>query len=1249
MMRRVTTRSLNRLVAILMTVIMMSSSFFFAPIGVSAEENPYFAYEADSEDVVEYPVELEKEENEDKDKDLPYLQLELAVLVEPGDITLEFPVETYEDVIALLPETAEVVANYVEVPEALEIQWTFVAYAEEFDASAGAENVFKWTVDILDADLFDPLTNLYGTIIVTNFMLAPMQLSGTNGTTLSTVLYPDRPHLPGSFDLALSREAGNPYGPRPNSPVQNGRHISTIQDGEVWYDVNSFNTWGAVGFGHYTQRLFITYSWDQLHTLTGAAVRFGIFTDTGVQWPRNAFIEYSTCVVDYTTGNLMEIHNRLATEAVWHRVGPIGVDFNGNDNRTLAADRGGAPQNMIWTFNEVYNVAVFDQPIQARHVRISIERATNNAVTVNNPGVGIHCFMVFGYTDALQSDVEWFQSVYGNLQELRDNVALPTTAPGGSTLTFASSNPAVFSNTGVVNRPAIGQPSASGTLTVTATLGARSEAFVVPWTVDAAKTDAEVVAADLARIELEVGRGMLDIVLPTLGVEGSVFTWSTNGSPYLSDAGVVTRPPVGAADAVVPLTATATYNGVTSTRVFNITVAALLPAPHMVEARILNAAHGANQLIEIHWSTPHGQFDMAGNQPRTGYGFFNSGHNHPDNMVGAGGSFSFVGRTAAVFNAARANFQVLLDGAPIALTGNVDYWNLSYYRLRGTRTDQHYTTLRVASTILTPAVLARLESGESTLEVRVLGNSITAASGQIVQEQTITAIWRPYWVQQLRAPISNILVRGSEYVAWESLVEAARQMDVALSAMPAAVVADLASVATANLFGVGEHTYNNPGQRNPDANWTRAEGLGGNNFAAGSSNIWRHQYNPQPFYPETYTTLYAVDQIFIHEMFHGVHNAFNRVFGTAHPLRQEVEESYRLARSVANGGRNGWDAYVINPAGPSEYWATLPTVWFNANRNFTRCDFYILDRKGYDFFAKLLPHDLMISDAWIVEEYRLARPWGGLTADATPFGDDRLVVRPITGVGELESIAVPFGTALSAIDLPEWANVYFTNFERPDGTVLAGDAAGFTGLPVTWDLSELNLGRPGTYTLVGTIGRVNPTDVFPNPQNLTATIEIIVETPIFTLDYDIVTITDTNLTHTIAIDGTATGNITLTHNLPAGVTATLTGETIVVTGARPAHGQPPITGAFSVTAARIAATATLEVIVNLTPLPPTPPPTGFGPITPPTGQVTPPDTDDDTDVDTDTDVDQDTDQDDYATDEYLFTDVSSTDWFYTYV
>ena len=88
-----------------------------------------------------------------------------------------------------------------------------------------------------------------------------------------------------------------------------------------------------------------------------------------------------------------------------------------------------------------------------------------------------------------------------------------------------------------------------------------------------------------------------------------------------------------------------------------------------------------------------------------------------------------------------------------------------------------------------------------------------------------------------------------------------------------------------------------------------------------------------------------------------------------------------------------------------------------------------------------------------------------------------------------------------------------------------------------------------------------------------------------TLYDDETTINNTNLTRTITVGGTATGPITYTHNLPAGVTMVLAGDVITITGVRPAAGQSAITGTFTIEITREGVTAQITVNVHLTPLP----------------------------------------------------------------
>ena len=102
---------------------------------------------------------------------------------------------------------------------------------------------------------------------------------------------------------------------------------------------------------------------------------------------------------------------------------------------------------------------------------------------------------------------------------------------------------------------------------------------------------------------------------------------------------------------------------------------------------------------------------------------------------------------------------------------------------------------------------------------------------------------------------------------------------------------------------------------------------------------------------------------------------------------------------------------------------------------------------------------------------------------------------------------------------------------------------------------------------------------------------------------DEVTITDTSLTAIVQVSNDIEGTTAIiSHNLPSGVTAVVNAAgDIVITGVRPAAGQPAIAGTFEVTVERGCATQVLTVNVNLTPLtaPPNGPPVGGGVVTPP--------------------------------------------------
>jgi hypothetical protein len=167
-----------------------------------------------------------------------------------------------------------------------------------------------------------------------------------------------------------------------------------------------------------------------------------------------------------------------------------------------------------------------------------------------------------------------------SLDQVSKNLVLPASVNGVS-LTWASSNAAVISTTGVVSR-AITE-NTPVTLTATTSLGTTLtfEATVL----------APDVVSDLDAITLK-SRTTEHLPLATKGaVNGAAITWTSSdpslvtptdaaysapavGSPDpFRGGGLVTRPAYGEGDREVTLTASATLNGVTAERTFEVTVA----------------------------------------------------------------------------------------------------------------------------------------------------------------------------------------------------------------------------------------------------------------------------------------------------------------------------------------------------------------------------------------------------------------------------------------------------------------------------------------------------------------------------------------------------------------------------------------------------------------------------------------------------------------------------------------------------
>jgi beta-xylosidase len=157
----------------------------------------------------------------------------------------------------------------------------------------------------------------------------------------------------------------------------------------------------------------------------------------------------------------------------------------------------------------------------------------------------------------------------GDTSGVTADLDLPKTGTaGGSTISWASDNPAVVSATGAVTRPAAGEPDGHATLTATLRKGTVSDTRTFDVTVLPAFDDATATrqAAEALTVHnLDDVRG--NLTLPATGYYGTDVTWSSAKPDVVSADGVVHRPAHGAGATTVELTATVTKGEARATRV----------------------------------------------------------------------------------------------------------------------------------------------------------------------------------------------------------------------------------------------------------------------------------------------------------------------------------------------------------------------------------------------------------------------------------------------------------------------------------------------------------------------------------------------------------------------------------------------------------------------------------------------------------------------------------------------------------
>lgn len=162
----------------------------------------------------------------------------------------------------------------------------------------------------------------------------------------------------------------------------------------------------------------------------------------------------------------------------------------------------------------------------------------------------------------------------GDLSAVVASINLPAKGANGSTITWASSNPNVISETGAVTRPGPGLPDAQVTLTASLTHGSLTETAAFHATIktgSGADADAiEEASAALAVVNIGDVRGNLN--LPGSGLNDTWVSWTSSNPAMISGDGTVVRPTHGSGDTTVTLTAAVERNGVAGTREFTATV-----------------------------------------------------------------------------------------------------------------------------------------------------------------------------------------------------------------------------------------------------------------------------------------------------------------------------------------------------------------------------------------------------------------------------------------------------------------------------------------------------------------------------------------------------------------------------------------------------------------------------------------------------------------------------------------------------
>lgn len=201
-----------------------------------------------------------------------------------------------------------------------------------------------------------------------------------------------------------------------------------------------------------------------------------------------------------------------------------------------------------------HDFRLYNYALPVRTLRAVTNMAKQNNVKLNQ------------YADSLAIDEKINNATIElNTKNLMDDIELPTTVGDYAKVVWTTSNANVITADGTITRPVFGRPAATATLTATiiSTATKFSEEGLVTKklnfdvTVLPEFSDAETIAYDLEHLKIggNINNVYDKLTLPTVGELGSVITWKSADTNWLTNTGRVVKQPDGKKQQVT-LTAT---------------------------------------------------------------------------------------------------------------------------------------------------------------------------------------------------------------------------------------------------------------------------------------------------------------------------------------------------------------------------------------------------------------------------------------------------------------------------------------------------------------------------------------------------------------------------------------------------------------------------------------------------------------------------------------------------------------------